>query len=84
MATFQCGDHIGHFPIDGCFVMLDIVPNMATWLCPGVHCFVILDFWMDVLDGDHILWVVHPEVSVSAVWILDISQFSPQPPLALH
>ena len=35
-----------------------------TWLtarhCPGDHCFVILDFHMDVLVGDHIFHVVCP------------------------
>ena len=61
-ATFQCGDHIGCFLIDGCFVTPDLDPDAATWLaawhCPGDHRFAILDFCMDVLVGDHLLQIV--------------------------
>ena len=64
-ATFQCGDHISCFLINGCFVTLNLVPDAATWFaawrCPGGHCFAILDFCMDVLLGDHLLRIVHPD-----------------------
>ena len=64
-ATFQSGDHLGHFLIDGCFVTPDLPPDTTTWFtashCPGDHCFVILDFHMDALVGDHIFHVVHPD-----------------------
>ena len=65
-ATFQSGDRLGHFSINGCFVTPDILPDATTWLaarrCPGDHRFAILDFCMDVLVGDNTFRVVWPEV----------------------
>jgi hypothetical protein len=64
MATFQCGDRSGQFPIDGCFVTLDLNPDAATWLsascCPGDHRFLLMDINMEALIGDNLFWVARP------------------------
>jgi hypothetical protein len=57
-ATFQCGDRMGRFPIDGCFVTPDLDPDVATWLsashCPGDHQFLMMDIKMEALVGENL------------------------------
>ena len=99
MATFQCGNCIGCFPIDGCFVTLDLNPNMATWLGAALGTTALqylifkLTFSLVTTLCRYLTQVLiislhytpfYCQVPFSAVWILDNPQFSSQPPLALH